>query len=222
MKSILLFVLTFSYCFCFSQPLREGKATFKINFPDSENENRILELTGSEKVVYFKDSLTRTEQVTKMGKVITLYNYRTKLVYTLTERDDDKIALKMNANELSTIRDMSYVHLPDLKITNETKKIAGYKCTKAILSVYAYGEHKDFEVWYTKEIALPNPPEYTIKGIDGYMMEFTFYNDGKPMKITCTSVEKIKVLNEQLRVPKDYTIKTVPDLMKPSNEQGQR
>lgn len=189
---------------------------FKISFPENKQMNRVLELTGREKIIYFKDSITRTEQKTKMGKVINIHNFKTRENYTYTERDADKIAMKATADDMSMIMDMSYMNLPQLKITGETKIIAGYKCTKAVITVNAYGEKKRLQVWYTDEIALPNSPEYSIQGINGYILEFTFYDNTKPMTITCVSVEKTRVPDQLLQVPADYTIRSMPELTKKS------
>lgn len=198
--------------------MREGKITFRISFPGTVQESNILEMTGDEIVVYFKDSLTRREQRTAKDTTVTLQNYKTGETYTLVERPNEKVALKMINSKLTTISDLSYTYLPDLKLTNEKKKIAGYKCTKAIVTVNSYGEKKNMELWYTDEIALPNPTEYAVKGIPGYILEITFMNLEVPIKITCTSVEKTPVDNELLQLPADYTIKSMPDIMKPSED----
>ena len=193
---------------------------FEISIKGSDEDDRILELTGKEKIIYFKDSVVRTEQKTKMGTVITIDNFKTKERYSYSERDDDKVAMKMSVNDMNIVLDMSFAHLPDFELTKETKRIAGYKCKKAIITINAYGEHKDLVIWFTEDIALPNAPEYNIKGIKGYIMEMVFSTDERPMTIKCVWVDATPLPDHLFSVPSDYTIKSMPDLMKPAGKVG--
>lgn len=65
-------------------------------------------------------------------------------------------------------------------VTNESKKILGYQCYKAILPAaeaekleVSYQEDGDLIVWFTPEIPISAGPE-RIYGLPGLIMEFTF------------------------------------------------
>ena len=198
--------------------LKEGKVTYAISLPDSGGDESTMmaaSMMGKEQVIYFKDSNSRAESKTSMGDVVVISNAKTGETYTLMNMMGQKIALKLTDEDMSAMKEMINTGKPDIKITNEKKKICGYKCTKAIITLKSEGKTFTSDAWFTDEIAsLPGSSvQNKIEGINGFMMEFSTTNKGVTMKMTCTAVEATPVSSDMFKVPDDYTIKSMSDMM---------
>jgi hypothetical protein len=212
------FVLSLSIRVATAQDkLKEGKATFEISYPDAEEMNdQMLAMMPKESVNYFKDGKTRSEVTMGYGTMITIYDPDKKESYLCMDMMGKKTAIKSTDEELEKQR--SEMGDYDVKLSDDTKKIAGYVCKKATVTMKKEGDSNSFEVWYTTD--LPHNPnsKYAWKGIDGYSMEFTLeqksMNGNIKMKLVCTKVEKATVTDDMLKVPDGYTVMTADEMKK--------
>lgn len=219
MKKILAAFLTFSCIFQVQQvigqeKLKEGKITFEITLNNAEEMNdQMLAMMPKEMVVYFKDGKSRGEMDMMGGKIVSITDSKAGETITCMDIMGKKTAVKTTKEDAQ--KDKKDVGEYDVKITDETKDIAGYKCKKAIITFKDKEEKgSTSEIWYTNELAASNSEKYSWKGIDGFMMEFAVDQKGMGMKFSCTEVKK-QVVNEDLfKIPEGYTVMTQEELMK--------
>ena len=222
MKKILLF--TTALTLLFSAPaskaqdkIKEGKATFEISYPDAEEMNdQMLAMMPKESVTYFKDFWVRSETVMGYGNMVNIVNPEKKESYTVMDMMGKKTAIKYTEEDVEKLKKEMGDY--DVKLSDETKKIAGYTCKKATVTTKKDGEESSNEVWYTD--ALPHNPEgkYSWKGVNGFPMEFTMEQKSQAgkikMKISCTKVEKTTVKDDMFKVPDGYTVMTADEAKK--------
>lgn len=154
-----------------------------------------------------KDGKVRADQVSPMytmsaitlpdGGAIVLFDVMgQKLAMEQTKEDIEKA--KAEAKESGDLKDEE----PVVKATEETKMIAGYKCTK--YEVTTDGE--TMEVFATDEI--PMPENYyensQVKGVKGIPMEYSMSNQGLNMTMTVKEVKKGGVNNSMFMITDDY------------------
>lgn len=195
--------------------IREGKVTYAISFPDSSDDNGMIEsVMGKEYIIYFKDSSSRMETKGGMGNMVIISDGKSGDTYTLMDMMGEKYALKMTDADMSTFKEMSDAGKPDVSLEKGKKKIAGFECKKAVITTTVEGKKQKSEVWYTDEISAPASAfKDKIEGIPGFPLEFSYKAKGKEIKMVCTAVEKVTVSPDQFVVPDDYTIKNMADLM---------
>jgi len=163
----------------------------------------------TEAVVYVKDGKFRTDQVSPMytiGQVVLEDGSAIILIEAMGQKMASKQSkeelekAKAEAKESGAISDKE----PVVKITDETKTIAGYKCKKAEITD-ENGE--TMEVFFTDEIVLPE--SYTenspIKGINGMLMEYTTTANGMTSTMKAKEVKKGGVNASMFMITDDYT-----------------
>ena len=99
----------------------------------------------------------------------------------------------------------------DTKITNETKTIAGYTCTKAIMTSEDAGE---MVIWYSKDISANTiGQQYYNKEMPGFPMEMEINQQGMKIHMVVTTVDKkvTKNIFDQ-KIPEGYTVQTMEQL----------
>ena len=98
----------------------------------------------------------------------------------------------------------------ELKLLDETKKISGYECSKAVLTDPNGAETT---YWYTEKFQRPEGMEQLPNQVPGLSLEFIVKNQGMTMKYTATLVkEKPNMMDYQLEIPEDVEVKTLEDL----------
>ncbi|MFA5574453.1 MAG: DUF4412 domain-containing protein [Brumimicrobium sp.] len=166
--------------------------------------------------MYFTDGKLRTDMV--------IPNFSTTNTIAVKEEENGlmlmdnsflgKIAIVITSEDKEKQQEQS--DKVDVKlIDGETKKILGYDCKKAIISVENQGE---FELWYTEEI-VPEIREgqFLYEEIKGLPLEMTTKMMGMDIKLEAYSF-KDKLSKKQkenlfsLEIPKGYTVKTFEDL----------
>ena len=182
---ILLFVFTLSNA---KAQITEGHAKFSIQITsnDPEMEGTLSMMDNANMNLYFSENQTRTEL--DLGMFITT-------VVTDVQKDKALILMDVMGMKMAmptTITDISKSEeyeddQPEATVTlvNETKKILGYKCKKAIVTT-----EEGFETtfWYTEEIAKLSSEGQSIfdSEIPGFAMEFESFTDGMNLFFTIT------------------------------------
>jgi GLPGLI family protein len=195
-----------------AQKIAEGKLTYEISFPDMEVDEQTKSMMPTESVIYFKDNLMRMEMKMMGMSTVVIGNQKDKSAITLMDMMGNKYAIKMTAEEIE--KEKSKVNSPkyDVKLTDETKVIAGYKCKKAIASTK---DGNEIVIFYTSEIAAKNQSfNDQYKGVDGFPMEYQMTQNGMNMKLVAKSVSREKVDDSKFTIPPDYKITTKEELAK--------
>ncbi len=211
MKKIILLasaVLISIGTFAQNKKIREGKASFKITYNLDADKKQMESFLPSSIDIYFKGDRSSAQSNGGMMEQRTVSDSKEGVSYTLMEIEGNKVALKTTRSE--AVSKMSAKGTPEVKITKETKEIAGYKCTKAIVTSNGA---PSFDVWFTKDLEGSNGSNVVYEGIDGFMMEYEVNADGMGMKFVCTSVSDEKVDDAKFVVPQDYRPISQDDLI---------
>lgn len=93
----------------------------------------------------------------------------------------------------------------------ETKQISGFNCTKVVAKDSKSG--KTYDVWVTKDIKLPETAmPYYYKGIDGFPIQYTGFNQGEEVNITIKSVTEDAAPAGTYAIGKDFEKGSMADL----------
>ena len=216
LQCALLFIFLFSSFHSDAQKkISEGKATFNISFPETDLDQETLSMMPTETVIYFKNKMSRSEVKMAMGTTIGITNGEKGETTTLMDMMGQKIAMKLTKAEVEKERAKAGLEKPVVKLADDTKKIAGFNCKKAIVTIKdKEGKDITINIWYTKEITAPNSIRTgsSFDGVDGFLMEFETAMDQFTMKLTCKSVEETKVDDAMFTIPDGYTMTTMEEL----------
>jgi GLPGLI family protein len=195
------------------EKIKEGKVTFEINIENEEEMNdQMLAMMPKEMVVYFKDDNSRGEMDMMGGKVITITDGKSGETVSCMDLMGKKQAIKTTREDAD--KERAKMGEYEVKYSDETKELAGYKCKKATIVFKDVEKSEPIEIWYTKDLEIKNSEKYSWKGIDGYMMEFSVNQKGMGMKFTCTDVKKQEVNDDMFKIPEGYTVITQEEMMK--------
>ena len=196
-----------------AQPF-EGKITFAISFP-SITDPQAMAMLPTEATSYFKGDDTRMEMNMAMGmKQVTLANAKTKKSVVLMDMMGQKYAIEAGDVEDDKVKEAE----DKVKVnkTKETKKIAGYTCTKAIVS-YPNPENEkeksEMTLWFTEELeASKGYISGPMSKIEGAVLEFSIDQGQMSMILSAKEVKKMAVKQEMFEVPAEYKKMTQEEL----------
>lgn len=222
MKNILLVGFLFYSCALFSQyKINEGKIFYDISYKNlSSDMQRNEHMLPHDASFYFKGPKTRMEMgIAGMGKNTTIYNGDSKETVILLNIFGKKLALKKSDSEMVEFRKTI---IPDsIKVTstvtliNETKKIAGYVCEKAMVKQIIGKDTFTNECWYSRDIAPYNTmQDPSLNGIPGILMQYSSNASGALMTLTVRMVSPIPMEDYLFEIPKDYQVVTEQELNK--------
>ncbi len=196
-KILLLIFVIVAVNQCFAQ-MSAGKIEYEISFPNADLPAEQLAMMPSEAVVYFSDQLSRTEMKMGMGvNMVTIHS--AKQVVMLMDIMGKKIAIKQPADDQTGGKNKK--KKADIKITDETKQIAGYTCKKAIVS----GEQiEHMSIWFTDQIQSSNSWNDELEGLKGTALEFDLKTDQMTMHMMAQAVSNERPGPSLFVVPSDY------------------
>jgi GLPGLI family protein len=91
-----------------------------------------------------------------------------------------------------------------LKMLDETKIIAGFKCKKATV-VFADSTQLPFDIFYTDELTIKNPNKATpFNEIGGVLMQFNIRITNIEMRLTAKGYKSEKIPEDIFKIPKGY------------------
>jgi len=192
--------------------MTEGKISYSMEF-SSDNPDMamgIAMMQGSKMDMHFAPGKSRTEvSMGSLGTMTTISDEKTKKVLSLMNMMGQKTAI-----ESTTDVKPEDVANYEVEITNETKEIMGYKCTKALMTTE---DGTIMTVWFTKDIvATTKGQTYYNSQMPGFPMAFNVNQGGMNIQMTVTGIEKkapAKSLFET-KVPDGYTVQSMEDLKK--------
>ena len=189
----------------FAETLKEGRITFEISLPmmnGEEVDEQMKAMMPYESVQYYKGNKSRNEMKAGFGSTV-----------TLMEQGKDTMILLMDMMGMKNLRRMplddpkrkTSEQSPDIRYTEETKKVAGYTCKKAVITVKSEeGESVQLEAWVAEDLEVPVQGHPDFKSLKGVALEFDFKMREMSMHMKATKVEKIPVSDDLFTIPEGY------------------
>lgn len=210
-----LVFMTMLNAFLYAQKaISEGTITYNISTQSDNKSSQADPLSGATNTIYLKGSLSKTEMASPLGKETTIYDAKTGSGVILKEYSGQKLMITITKenwiNQNKKFEGVFFVN------TSETKKIAGYNCTKAIAKLK---EGSEMIVYYTPEIII-NDKEYNpiFKNLSGLAVQYEFQNGKLKFKYLLASVDFIPLAASKFDIPKSgYRIMTYDE-----NQQGKK
>lgn len=198
-----------------AQPF-EGKIVFSISFP-TITDPQTASMLPKEATAYYKKGKSRMEMNMAMGmKQTTISDSETKKTTVLMDMMGQKYAIESDQNSEDEKKAKEMSEKAKVKVTGETKKIAGYTCKKAVLT-YTDPEQENKEVemvlWFTNEIeADKGYMTGPMSKIDGAILEYSIDQGAMSMVLAAKSVNKESVPAQMFEVPAEYKKMTQEEL----------
>lgn len=208
-KLALLFAITMITSVVSFAQLKEGHISYDIEMSsdDPEMAMSVAMFSGSKMDLYFSDKKARTDlEMGSMISMTTLANSETEEVLILMGGMMGNKGVLTNSKEMGTDAEDDTPE-PNITITNETKKIAGYKCKKAIITDE---DGDEMEYWFTEEIkTVTTDNKSAISKLPGLALQYTVNKNEMLMSFTATKVEtkldaKIRKEKFTMEIPEDY------------------
>jgi hypothetical protein len=199
--------------------ISEGKVKYSIEFSSSDPavQAQLSMLKGSTLTMIFSPEFNRTEG--NMGMFMqstSIVDLKSKETLMLMSGMMGKKAIKVTPEDLAAVKeDDSEEDNTEIEKTNDTKKIAGFKCTKYILTTE---EGDVMNYWVTDELKGSKAGvQYLNDKIEGFPLEFEFSTNGMVMTFSATEVVKnLKGENKKtlfsMEIPEGFEIASPEDL----------
>jgi GLPGLI family protein len=155
---------------------------FTVSYTDSA---RAKDLVPALMVVYIKGQLSRVDFSTASYSQVRLHDAKKDSVFvfqhagtTKLRRSYDSVGWERLNNRYDSLR---------IELTNETKKILGYDCRKAVISLK---NGSTYHAFYATTIA-PSTREYELpfRGIPGLVLEYETLAEGSNRRIRYTAMK---------------------------------
>jgi GLPGLI family protein len=206
-KTLLLLCLFVSTSFLSIAQLKKGVINYEMTFSSDDPQMAMIStmMQGSKMKTSFMPGKSRAEvSMGMLGNTIAITDQKSKKSLTLTDMNGAKYAVE------STIETKTDEPEYTVEVTTETKEIAGYTCTKAILTTV----DGSMIVWCTKEIqAYTEGQSFYNDKMPGFPLSIIIQQNGLTIEMTATSIEK-KVSKKifSMSIPEGYEIKTEEEL----------
>ena len=194
----------------FSQ-VKEGMVIYDITYPDTDFDKDVMKMLPSESSTFFKDDKMRIDMKvgTSMNNSIIVDNSK-KEVHVLMDMMGNKMDMAMTEKDVE--KDIKNEGAYTISKIDETKKIAGYICNKALINTK---DGQEFSVWYTKDILVKNANwNNQFRGLEGFLMEFRMNQNGLTMEMTAREIRTEKVSDDIFKIPSGYKSVSKNDLEK--------
>jgi GLPGLI family protein len=237
------------------------KMKTEITFPENMGGNtpgegdRVMMMGGAggmeaNTTMYYRGDFSKVESTSDFGNNIIINDRKNKKTTTLTEAmgrkvgfystEEDEQAMRSRMDSARNARrdslekagiPISKPAKPEIEYTNETKKIAGYSCKKAIIkSKNQRGEVNSTTVWYCPDFKMTEGFSFGgggggrgmmsmagVNGLDqieGFPMEYQIERtNGMKMHMMVTKVQLDAVIEDKVfEIPKGYDIKPIKDM----------
>lgn len=190
----------------------EGVINYKIDWQNLPAEMAdYASMLPSEATGTVKGHMYKFEQQQPMGgKQITIVDNEDGSGVMLMDMMGKKQAVVMDAQPES---EESNQPQPEFEYMDETKKIAGYDCKKAIMTVAAGEQKITMEIFYTEEIS-GNTGLSQFEGLKGFPLQYSTDMGQFTMVLTADKVEEKKVSDDAFSIPEGYEHVSVEELQR--------
>ena len=195
--------------------IKEGTVTYAVEYNLPADQQSMAEMLPKEFKVAFKGDYSKFKMDMGMYATSVIFNNASNETLSLTDvpMQNKKIAVKMNKEQSEKMREFQAGEQDfDVTPTTESKKIAGYNCTKYVLKDKTSGTES--EVWATTDIQIPtNSLTSAIKGVKGVPVEFNQDARGIKSKMTLKNISEDTVSDIDFQVPTGYEVMDFDALM---------
>ena len=187
----------------------KGDISYKITYPGMEVDASMAAMMPKIAKLTIKGNMSKFEiNMGQMGSQIQIIDGDAKTITTVMSMMGQKFYYIETEDDISD--ELGENENVSVDIKDETKEIAGYECTKAVITVKEGGEEMLFTIYFTEEIGsssmnIDNP---YFKDIPGAMLEFEINTGGGTMKMEAISINKRNVSDDEFEVPEGYEEKT--------------
>ena len=194
----------------FAQNPFEGKITYSISYNNLPPEmEQMKSMLPSESVLYLKGNMSRTEQNMGMGGTqVVISDSKNKTGMVLIDGMGGKFFIKVSKSEIEKSEKENPG--PKFSYVNETKKIAGYNCSRA--EAKFEGMEEMLAIYFTEEI--PADKSTQFKGLKGFPLEYETASEGFKMTISVKSVSRQPLSDALFKVPDGYKETTMEEIGK--------
>ncbi|MEE4256873.1 MAG: hypothetical protein V2I47_07535 [Bacteroidales bacterium] len=216
MKKILSFMMVAAIIMGFASTAISkdfsGVITYKISYPGMEIDASMAAMMPKMATLSIKENMSKFEiSMGQMGKQIQIIDGEAKTVTTVMDMMGQKFYYVQTEDEIQAEEGAENI---SVDIKDETKEIAGYECTKAVVTVVENGEEMMFTIFFSEEIGssslnIDNP---YFKDIPGAMLEFEIATGTGTMKMEALSVDKKKLSESEFEVPEGFQEKTSAEI----------
>lgn len=189
-----------------------GVITYKISYPGMEIDASMAAMMPKMATLSIKENMSKFEiSMGQMGKQVQIIDGEAKTVTTVMDMMGQKFYYVQTEDEIQAEEGAENV---TVDIKDETKEIAGYECTKAVVTVMESGEEMMFTIFFSEEIGssslnIDNP---YFKDIPGAMLEFEIDTGAGTMKMEALSVDKKKLSDSDFEVPEGFEEKSSAEI----------
>lgn len=200
--------------FCLSLQLadaqsNDGYILFDVKYDDMGLSKEELAALPSQSEIWFKGNKMLMLMPSAMG-----FESRVVVdgddVFVLMDMLGNKMAIKSSKQEMEQKNAAKPKQFSVKKITTDKKMIAGYECTKAIMS--SEGE-EDLIVWFTEKLKISGGWYYNMDGLKGFPLEFAMSANGMKMWMVAREINNDPVSSDKFVVPSGYKVMTQQELM---------
>lgn len=204
MKTSFFLIILFLFSqLAISQTVAEGKVSYNVTASGGDAETASM-MKGATMTDYFKNGNVRVDLVFSMGTTTTLIKSGETTAVVLMDMMGQKNKMTVPLNASSTGKETYTV-----TETTETKVIAGYTCTKAIVKS---SKGMSFTCWYTTSIkSIPSKYEM-LNQIKGFPLEYEVNDNGMTLKMSATSVSVSPISDSVFAIPEGYNEIQMPTM----------
>ncbi|HRP33425.1 MAG TPA: hypothetical protein PKV73_16125 [Agriterribacter sp.] len=178
--------------------LSEGTIVYDITVQTGSKEPQLADMfDGVTATLYLKGSQSRIEMISPLGSTITLQDAKNNTGAVLKEYGNQKLLIHMNRDDWADLNQKytGIIFTPQ----NETKRIAGYTCQKAIAKLK---DGSSFTVFYTRELVTENKDyDYQFKNLPGLPLEYESSVGNLKVKYTASKITFDPVPMQKFRIP---------------------
>lgn len=185
-------------------PTSQGIIEYKVTYPKMDESNFMYDFMPKKMTMKFQNGKYMTDLTAGMGAFKTNFicNKEDNKFIQLVKLMNKKYAMELQGQDIPS----SLEQLPkfNIEFTEEHKKILGYTCDKAIITIDD-GSNDAFAVYYTDQINIDTPNWCNqFVEIDGVMLEYQYEKYDVCMRFSATEITFTEVEDEDFEISKDY------------------
>jgi hypothetical protein len=154
---------------------------------------------GATTTVYIKGTQSRSEMVSALFTSTTIHDSKTGNAVVLREVSGQKLLIRLKPEDWDD-KNKRYKGISFTDVADDTKVIAGYKCTKSIAKA---ADGSTFSVYYTKEIVPENKDyDYQFRSLQGLPLEYEMVRGNLKIRYTVSQINLNPVPASKFDIPK--------------------
>lgn len=202
--SLVIATLSFAQSF-------EGKITAAVKAISLPDEMKGMEaMVNQDITIFMKGAKTKTEMKSLMGSQVYIFDTLSHEMIILMDLMGQKYAIKQTVEDNESSGGMDFdLKGADVQITDETRKIAGYNCKKAIAHI-KNEDHTEanLDFWFTDEVNVQNGQ----LPFNGILMEYVMEVEGMTFQYTVSDISKQSVGASEFETPSGYHFMTPEEM----------